>query len=443
VPFAIDLFCGAGGMSEGITQAGFHILFSSDISQDVELTYTNRHCQIGLIQGYNTYFCRDDIRNLTGNRIMNLIMELDIFKYKKGSSFLDIDAVFGGPPCQGFSRAGKRDKNDPRNMLFKEYLRVINEIKPKYVVMENVEGFLDTSFDKFIGINGNLYIDTLVPDILTKELTHIGYEALEPKVLNASEFGVPQKRKRVIFLAARKGQPLPKYPSTNSPKTYLSAKNAIGDLITDHKLRETVNKEFSEYQLNSREGRTLKIDGTSVNYDGKIYNHDITNHLPEVKERFSLYKQGENTKELSDRILKNGIELENKDNLVQYISEKTGYKKQEIIDNFLVPNSNSGNIDLLLTKKSIRARLDPNCLAPTIMTLPDDFISPYEDRVLTVREMARLQSFDDSFIFYGKKSTGGMRRKLDVPQYTQVGNAVPPLLARAIAEEIIKVLKHQ
>lgn len=131
MPYAVDLFCGAGGCSEGLIQAGFHILFSSDISDMVEVTYKHRHEQLGLIQGKNTWFERSDIRDLTGDDIRKHIMALEIFR---GKEMPEIDLVIGGPSCQGFSRAGRRDKSDPRNMLFGEYVRVINEIKPKYII---------------------------------------------------------------------------------------------------------------------------------------------------------------------------------------------------------------------------------------------------------------------------------------------------------------------
>ena len=134
--YAIDLFCGAGGCSEGLIQAGFHILFSSDISDMVEVTYKHRHEQLGLIQGKNTWFERSDIKNLTGKIIEDRIAALEIFKDK---TVPEIDLMIGGPSCQGFSRAGRRDKSDPRNMLFGEYVRVINEVRPKYIVLENVE----------------------------------------------------------------------------------------------------------------------------------------------------------------------------------------------------------------------------------------------------------------------------------------------------------------
>lgn len=150
MPYAIDLFCGAGGCSEGLIQAGFHILFSSDISDMVEVTYKYRHAQLGLIQGQNTWFERADIRNLRGDFIKQKISELDIFRNQEVP---EIDLMIGGPSCQGFSRAGRRDKEDPRNLLFGEYVRVINEVKPKYIVLENVEGFMDMQFLGYKGLN--------------------------------------------------------------------------------------------------------------------------------------------------------------------------------------------------------------------------------------------------------------------------------------------------
>ena len=166
-PLAIDLFCGAGGMSEGILQAGFHIVFSNDKSLEASLTYKNRHEQLGLINGYNTFFLTEDISKLTGNFILNSISNLECFKNKFDRK---IDVIFGGPPCQGFSRAGKREKNDPRNFLFREYLRIVSEINPNYVVMENVLGLLDTRLNNFVSYNLEKYTDnTLVTDILENE----------------------------------------------------------------------------------------------------------------------------------------------------------------------------------------------------------------------------------------------------------------------------------
>lgn len=438
-PYAIDLFCGAGGMSEGILQAGFHIVFSSDINEAVEKTYTNRHEQLGYEQGINTFFKRADIRELTGKEIFESVMELKMFKGKERPQ---IDAIFGGPPCQGFSRAGLRKKDDPRNMLFKEYLRVIDEIRPKYVVMENVEGFTDTRLDGFEGLKGEKYPDnTLVPDILINEFDQIGYDTLPPQILDASDFGVPQRRKRVIFIAYLKGLTKPSYP-TPFKSEKVTVLEAISDLIENPVIREMVGTNH-QYQIDSKRGRTKNVNGLPIPNFNNVSNHDFSRHNSIIIERFSLYKEGESSTALIKRLTEQGINLKEYPSLLDecYSKLKDKYNKDQLIKMYKKGKLSTELIDALLTKKSNRFRYDKNGIAPTVVTLPDDYLVPFENRIPTVREMARLQSFDDSFIFLGKRTTGGQRRKVEVPQYTQVGNAVPPLLAKAIACEIIKVLK--
>ena len=208
-PIAIDLFCGAGGMSEGLIQAGFHIIFSNEISKQAALTYKKRHEQLGLIQGKNTWLEVDDIKNISGNLINEKIKKLEDFKNKN----IEIDAIFGGPPCQGFSRAGKQKIDDIRNFLFSEYLRVVKEVKPKYIVFENVPGILDIKFHNFISkFDEEIYKQKSAIDIIKKELAKIDYELLDYKILNAADYGVPQNRHRVILIGYRKGQKIPNYP---------------------------------------------------------------------------------------------------------------------------------------------------------------------------------------------------------------------------------------
>lgn len=115
-------------------------------------------------------------------------------------------------------------------------------------------------------------------------------------------------------------------------------------------------------------------------------------------------------------------------------------QSNDVIDLFREGGVSDSAIDILLTKKNVRQRWDPTEPSATVVTIPDDYINPWEPRTLSVREMARCQSFDDSFEFLGKRTTGGLKRRTEVPQYTQVGNAVPPLLAKAIADEIMRVL---
>lgn len=444
MPYAVDLFCGAGGCSEGLIQAGFHILFSSDISDMVEVTYRHRHEQLGLIQGKNTWFERADIKDLTGKDIQNRIGNLEIFK---GKEIPDIDLMIGGPSCQGFSRAGRRDKADPRNMLFGEYVRVVNEVRPKYIVLENVEGFVDMQFIGYKGLDlpneeGPIYPDgSVTPDLLTAELSRIGYYTLKPRILNAADYGVPQRRNRIIFIGYRDDMKPPKYPKpTVKPENYLNLLDAIGDLITDSKIRRKNNRKLSQFQIDSRNGRTPGINGKPIPAPKKVMNNELPKSSDLVAERFSLFLQGESGSMLKKRIMESGIDISDKPSLVKMCCEKLGKTEDEVIALYKSKEVTADEVAVLLTKKNIRQRFDSKQPSATVVSIADDYISPWEARTFSVREMARCQSFDDSFEFMGKRTTGGMRRRVEVPQYTQVGNAVPPLLAKAIAEEIMKVL---
>lgn len=515
--YAIDLFCGAGGFSEGILQTGFDIVFSSDKSSEVQQTYMNRHEQLGLVQGVNTHFELADIKELTSSRILECINQLPCF-INQGLEFGvgDIDAIFGGPPCQGFSRAGKRNANDPRNMLFHEYLRIIKDLRPKYVVMENVEGFMDMCMLDFPSVlNAEVYEgQMLAREILANELVGLNYDVLPPEVVNASDFGVPQNRKRAVFLASRNDVVGLHYPEaiTREPQRKITVREALAGLL---------NEDVSDYGESSIDGRTPSIDGNAIR-SNRFNNIDMSTHTTSVVQRFSLYRQGESTRDVSQRLKVEGIDLRNgypelffetlfqlnrdfnkraltrimdelginnskfqkdrwlgdtnkilgileipnlkRETYLQYfkklsdrlmIDEETTklflqncetQLNQEVSSRSMATVFRNGRnitnemIEALFTRKNSRKRLNPNGQAPTMVTLPDDFIHPYENRILTVREMARFQSFDDSFIFLGKRTTGGEKRREEVPQYTQVGNAVPPLLARAIAQQVYDAL---
>ena len=155
-------------------------------------------------------------------------------------------------------------------------------------------------------------------------------------------------------------------------------------------------------------------------------NNEVSKQTDIVKERFSLFKQGETGTALRKRIFEEGIDLSEHKALIQLCCEKLNLSEQGVVSKF--------------KEKNIRQRWAPDQPSATIVTIADDYISPWENRTFTVREMARCQSFDDSFEFLGKRTTGGLKRRVEVPQYTQVGNAVPPLLAKALADEILKVL---
>ncbi len=388
-PVVLDIFCGAGGMSEGFIQAGFNVAFASDINKNAELTYVNRHNQLG----YPVKFACMDIKEFSEEQFLKNFIGDE-----------KVDVVCGGPPCQGFSLAGKRSKDDPRNLLVKHYIKVIEIVNPRYFVMENVEGILSFIVDKFEGNNNEIYTNKLLTEILEKEFDKIGYK-IKYKVLTASDYGVPQQRKRVVFLGFKKSEEkIPDFPKAKQKR--VCVKEAIGDLAflnSNEEAKEYCVKEFSKYQRESKKGRTPDSNGNPIR-SKKLNNHKASNHNSLTEERFALLSQGENLKELFNRLSE---------------EDKEKYATR---------------------KKSCR-KIKEDALSPTVVTLPDDLVHYSKNRIMTVRELARLQSFDDSFEFLGKRTTGGKERKKDLPQYTQVGNAVPPLLARAVAEEIMKVLK--
>lgn len=513
MPYAIDLFCGAGGFSEGILQAGFDILFSSDRSPMVQETYVNRHQQLGLEEGVDTHFELADIKELTSERIFEVINNLRYGNiFKPG----DIDVIFGGPPCQGFSRLGKRDASDPRNMLFHEYLRIIRDVRPRYVVMENVTGILDMLMLDFPSVvRDESYLgQNLVKEILEKELQELGYTLLDVKVLNATNFGVPQQRNRVVFLAYRNDVNPLEYPEPEELPE-VTVREALSGLYNENE------EDLSEFAHNRIQGETLTKSGENIPRD-QITNMEESRHDILVSQRFSLYQTGENTRAVINRLKAEGINLRDTrpelfneslfqvnldinteaihDTLVELNLFDNNFNarrwlhftnRQLAILSSLMDNEKeytnvlkslanrlntsldqanafwervqpllnreydadtfhhlliSGKItdkigEAILTKKSIRTKLNPDSVSPTIVTLPDDFIHPYYDRVLTVREMARIQSFDDSFEFLGKRTTGGDKRSQETPQFTQVGNAVPPLLARAVALKVREAIE--
>ena len=219
----------------------------------------------------------------------------------------------------------------------------------------------------------------------------------------------------------------------------MSLLDAIGDLITDSRKRHAVNPTHTKYQQDSINGRTPGVDGKPIP-SKKLLNTELSRQTDVVRERFELFAPGESGSNLKKRIMEQGIDISEKPALINLCCEKTNLSPEEIVSIFKQPGACKELVEILLTKKNIRQRWDPNQPSATIVTIADDYISPWEPRTFSVREMARCQSFDDSFEFLGKRTTGGLLRRKEVPQYTQVGNAVPPLLAKAVALEIKKVL---
>ena len=315
-----------------------------------------------------------------------------------------VNLIVGGPPCQGFSMAGRRKENDERNKMIDAYIEFIKLVKPKALFFENVKGF--TIGFKKENSKGEAY-----SNYVTKELQKIGYN-VKGKIMDFSEFGVPQRRKRFILVGFR--QDINKNPElffneliTNRVE-FLKRKNlglkkiSVMEAISD--LEEKKGKLESIYFSEFKEG---------------IYSEPKSNYqilLRDDEKNPDSHRFARHNKETIMKfkyILKKGVRNLN---LSEDIKTKFNLKKHCIIP------------------------LSPNDVSPTLTTLPDDYIHYSEPRILTVREYARIQSFNDWFEFRGKYTTGGKLRKLEVPRYTQVGNAIPPLFGEQTGEVLMRII---
>lgn len=413
-PTFIDLFSGCGGLSLGMAQANWKGIFAIEKADDAFKTFEEN-----LING------RKDIRFDWPTWLPQKAHSIDevLVKYKQRLASLrqTVDVITGGPPCQGFSFAGKRLAADPRNLLFEKYVEFVASIKPRALLLENVPGMKiahgaekKTARRKVSTKPASFYAK------LVDALDEIGYVA-EGHILDASHFGVPQRRCRLIVIGIRKDlvEHLPGGISTAFAfidacrKEQLekfglseceSVANAISDLEIGGRPLEQCDDPASPKGFGVPSYRGPKSVYQRLMHDGfEEINMDSTRlakHREHVRERFRLiiqdYKEG--------------------GNLSKHHREKFGLLKYRI--------------HILGAKKP----------SPTVTTLPDDLLHYSEPRILSVRENARLQSFPDWFKIRGKYTTGGDKRKKDCPRYTQIGNAVPPLLARAIGIGIARTL---
>jgi DNA (cytosine-5)-methyltransferase 1 len=292
--------------------------------------------------------------------------------------------------------AGRRKESDERNNLIKAYIRFIKLVQPKIIFFENVKGF--TLKFKKNQEKGRIYSDYVID-----RLDKAGYY-VHGKLINFADYGIPQKRTRFILIGIRKDSP------NSSPKTA----EAFFDKIEEEKLSFLAKKDLTvSTTLEDAISDLLQQNGTAQSPDTHRFQAGI---YSKTSNSYQLHmRQGvEQTIADSHRFAKHSKEVIER---FQYIIENARKNKdidKEIRDKFSL-------------KKHCVIRLDENEKSPTLTTLPDDFVHYNEPRILTVREYARIQSFPDWFEFQGKYTTGGIRRKQEVPRYTQVGNAIPPL----------------
>ncbi|WP_436950440.1 DNA cytosine methyltransferase [Staphylococcus xylosus] len=341
-PKVIDLFAGVGGMSLGFKLAGFDIVLANEIDESIANSYKYNHPETEVI-----------VKDITK------ISNKDIFlKYKT-----KIDVVIGGPPCQGFSQKGQRKSiNDDRNYLFQQFVEVMKYVQPKYFVMENVPNLLTAEKGYF-------------KEEIISLFESIGYK-LSTSILNASDFGVPQNRKRAVIIGKAREAPFIELKKIHEKVTIW---DAISDLCY---LESGEGMESDTYKLPFKTGyqELMRLDSD------QLFNHKATKHSNLALERLRMIPPNKGRESLPDEHLTKSI----------YSGTWSRMRKDEqsvtITTRFDTPSSGK-------------------------------FTHPYLDRAITVREAARIQSFPDTFRFLGTKSS----------QMKQVGNAVPPLLANNIA----------
>jgi len=381
----IDLFSGCGGLALGLHNAGWKGLFAVEKSKDAFLTL-----QHNLINKKSNFDWPNWLPKQ--NHDINNIIE----KYQENLKSLrgKISLVAGGPPCQGFSMAGRRKEKDERNELIDSYIKFIELVQPQILFFENVRGF--TIGFKQGNKRGEAYSVYVV-----RELEKLGYD-VKGKIVDFSEYGVPQKRQRFILVGTKKDNAerffdllaqnrADFFKSKNLEKDTTSLSDAISDLLQSNGTQESPDtKNFQAGIYAKASSSYQKLMRQSKSLTNKVADsHRFAKHKQETVEKFQyILNNSRANKNISDSI-----------------KEKYNLKKRTVV---------------------------PLCemsATPTLTTLPDDYIHYCEPRILTVREYARIQSFPDSYEFKGGYTTGGDRRKTDVPRYTQIGNAIPPLFA--------------
>lgn len=402
-PNTIDLFAGCGGLLLGLHQAGFEPLFA--VEKDPMAFETLRQNFIANDCPYKAINKWPDWLKCDPHDIEELLNNPDIVRHLEGLQG-QVDLVCGGPPCQGFSVGGIRDGKDSRNNLPQRYLDFVRLVRPRMVLLENVEGMAR----KFVSKPG--WGSTTPADWLLEKLRELGYDA-NYSVVDASRFGVPQVRRRVIIFGVLQNEGDAMLPAKQLftildclAESFRASKGLSASRpVTVREAIEDLNGAEAVVSPDSPKFLSGTYRSPSSAY-AKLMRREIPNsHIPD-----------------SHRFSKHGPAI-----LQFYQKVHKTQPHGRLSKAFLLESG---------TKKDKKVFIDPDAPASTITTHPDEFIHYGELRNITVREMARLQSFPDDFVFRGRYTINGPRRRFDVARCSQVGNAVPPLLGEAIGEAI-------
>ena len=385
----IDLFAGCGGLSLGLYQAGWQGIFA--VEKNPCAFATLKHNLIDKCHHFNW-------PEWLPKEPLDIVRLNEEYADKLRGLCGCVDLVAGGPPCQGFSMAGQRMENDERNKLAFSYIRFIEMVRPKLILFENVKGFT-YAFNKKNNPDAIPY-----SKIVIEQLRQLGYD-LNPMIINFSEFGVPQRRKRFILVGVLDGEEgkahkficklkanFPSFIKTN----HLSERPTIADAISD------LLRSNGEVNTPDRKGFKSGVYGKPQT----AYQRFLRKGMPEeeyIPNSHSFAHHTEEKRRCFEKLLSEypfrGKRIDGDDRAVWGIRQR--------------------GITIL----------DPQAESPTITGLPDDYLHYCEPRIMTVRECARIQSFPDWYEFKSKYTTGGTVRKKEVPRYSQVGNAIPPIFA--------------
>ncbi|MGV8935103.1 MAG: DNA cytosine methyltransferase [Gallionellaceae bacterium] len=402
----VDIFAGCGGLSLGLMQAGWDGLFAIERDENAFSTLNHNLATENAKQKFKWPAWLPK----TAHSAIDVLE-----KYKKKLSALEnkVDMIVGGPPCQGFSSAGRRDPNDPRNRLVESYLEFVSLIKPKIVLIENVKG-ITQDFEDAEAPDGKINYSKWIIESLSKDYV------VSTRMIDTSDFGVPQRRHRFIVIGIRSDVAI---RSIENPfdviergrQAYLNMKGMASVPVSS-------KAAISDLEI-SRNGRRPSCD--TAGFEEIAYKAPITSYQRLMHGEFGAF--------ISDTRL-----ARHKPDIVARFAQIISICHAD--GRLNVSLSAELKASFGLRKCAIRV-LDPESPSPTITSMPDDLIHYKEPRALTVRENARLQSFPDWFAFQGKYTTGGERRKKEVPRFTQVANAVPPLVAEAFGLALAKFLK--
>ncbi len=389
----IDLFAGCGGLSLGLNQSGWKGLFA--IEKSPYAFATLKHNLIYTLNHFDWPNWLEKTQHDIDEVLKKNNQEL---KSLRGN----VDLVAGGPPCQGFSTAGKREESDHRNELISSYIRFIRLVQPKIIFFENVKGF--TQQFKKNRSKGIKYSEYVQKALRRSGKNFKGYEVYG-ELIDFSEFGIPQKRTRFILVGVRK----------DIFEKSLIVPSHFFELLKDNRKSFLVNKGLGLTQnLQEAISDLLEENGTVDCPDSKGFLSAIYSKEQSPYQKLMRTNVSKNTVPDSHRFAKHKRDTIS---LFQTLIKKAPKGKK-----IMGKEREKFNI-----KKRGIVVLDPNKPAPTLTSHPDDYVHYCEPRILSVREYARIQTFPDWFKFKEKYTTGGKLRIVEVPRYTQVGNAIPPL----------------